>query len=140
LLDLSVKLFSILIIAFEIAGLLILTVSLFAVIQSVFNIEYRYQRCLFSFIIILFVLQIGCFTAQIIITLHCLFNLKFVSMTLDYSKSFKVISRENTITNCFVCFFLLGYLSAIIAAIGTTISSLLLDHFFLWIRKSISNW
>ena len=71
---------------FQITALMILSASLFAVIKTIYTIECRYQRCLFFFIIILFIMQIGCFTGQILITLHCLFNLKFISIFLDYSK------------------------------------------------------
>ena len=85
-LDFNIQLFSILIIAIQLSTLIILWISIFIVIICTFDIQYRYQRCLFIFIIILFLIQICCFTAQALITLHCLFNLKFVSSFLDYGK------------------------------------------------------
>lgn len=88
-LDLNIKIFSILIIGCQLSALIILTISILAVIKFIFVIEFRYQRCLFFFIIILILMQIGCFTAQVLFTLHCLFNLKFVSTSLDYSKKRK---------------------------------------------------
>jgi len=83
--DLSVTVFSILIIGFQISALIILSVAVFIVVKVIFAIEYRYQKLLFFFMIILLLLQTGCFTGQVIITLHCLFNLKFTSTSLDYS-------------------------------------------------------
>ncbi len=83
--DLSVTVFSILIIGFQISALIILSVAVFIVVKVIFAIEYRYQKLLFFFMIILLLLQTGCFIGQVIITLHCLFNLKFTSTSLDYS-------------------------------------------------------
>lgn len=84
-LDLSVTVFTILIIAFQIAALIILTIAVFIVVKVVFAIENRYQKILYFFMIIFLLLQTGCLIGQVIITLHCLFNLKFVSISLDYS-------------------------------------------------------
>ncbi len=81
-----VTLFSILIITFQLSALIILSISICIVLMFTFAIEFRYQRCLFFFIIILLLIQIGCFTGQALITLHCVFNLKFTSISLDYSK------------------------------------------------------
>jgi hypothetical protein len=85
-LDLNIRLFSILIIASQLSTLIILWISIFVVITCTFKIEHRCQRCLFIFIIILFPIEICCFIAQALITLHCLFNLKFISSSLDYGK------------------------------------------------------
>ncbi|CAF1391892.1 unnamed protein product [Adineta steineri] len=108
-LNLNINLFSILIITVQISTLLILWISIFIVIVCMFAIEYRYQRCLILFIIILFLIQICCFIIQILITFHCLYNLKFRSSFLDY-----------------------GYWSAIFAAGCTVISTILLDYIFMW--------
>ncbi|CAF0778595.1 unnamed protein product [Rotaria sp. Silwood1] len=110
--NLNTNLFSILIIAFQLSTVIILWISIFVVVPFAFTIEYRYQRCLFLSLILLFLIQIGCLIIQTLFTLHCLFNLKFVSTSLDYA-----------------------YWSAIIAAIGTISSTLLLDHIFMWCRK-----
>ncbi|CAF0984843.1 unnamed protein product [Rotaria sordida] len=110
--NLNINVFSILIIAFQLSTLIILWISIFIVFPFAFTIEYRYQRCLFLSLILLLLIQIGCLIIQTLITLHCIFNLKFVSTSLDY-----------------------GYWSAIIAAIGTIVSTLLLDHIFIWCRN-----
>jgi hypothetical protein len=128
--DLNVTVYSILIIAFQLSAVIILSISIFIVIKFIFAIEHRYQRCLFVFIIILLLIQIGCIIGQVLITLHCVFNLKFSSIALDYSK--KTIKFDEIVL---MFFFSLGYWSAIIAAIGTIVSILLLDHIFMWYRK-----
>jgi hypothetical protein len=64
--------------------------SIFIVILVAFAMEHRYQRCLLFFIIILLLIQIGCFTGQTLITLHCAFNLKFSTISLDYGKKTKI--------------------------------------------------
>jgi len=86
-LDVDVTVFSILTIACQLSALIILTISIFIVIGFTFPIEFRFQRCLFFFVIILLLIQIGGFTGQALFTLHCLFNLKFTSTLLDYSKN-----------------------------------------------------
>ena len=83
--DVSVTIFTILIIAFQIAGLIILTIAIFIIVKVIFAIEHRYQKLLYFFMIILLLIQTGGFAGQCIITLHCLFNLKFASIALDYS-------------------------------------------------------
>ncbi|UJR37483.1 hypothetical protein I4U23_030186 [Adineta vaga] len=110
--NLNLRLFSILIITVQLSTLIILWISIFIIIIHIFHIEYRYQRCLFLLIIILFLFEISCFIAQALITLHCLFNLKFITSFQDYS-----------------------YWSAIIAAVGMIISTLLFDYIFMWCGK-----
>ncbi|CAF3343398.1 unnamed protein product [Rotaria socialis] len=109
---LSFNIFSILIIAFQLALVTILWFSIFIIVAFNFKVEYRYQRCLLLFVILLCVIQVGCVQLQALFTLHCIYNIKFPSTTLDY-----------------------GYWSAIIAAIGTIDSALLLIHAFMWCRQ-----
>lgn len=133
-LDINIKVFSILVIACQLVALIILSFSIFAVIKVLFIRECRYQRLLFLFVIILLILQIGCFAGQILITLHCLFNLKFVSLSLDYSKKTKSlfsIERNQLQLSALHS----GHFSAILAAIGAMISTILIDHMFVWYRK-----
>ncbi|CAF4438838.1 unnamed protein product, partial [Rotaria magnacalcarata] len=106
---LSFNIFSILIIAFQLAIVTILWFSIFIIVAFTFKVENRYQRCLLLYVIILCVVQVGCVQLQALFTLHCIYNIKFPSTTLDY-----------------------GYWSAIIAAIGTIDSALLLIHAFMW--------
>ena len=131
LLDLNVTVFSILIIGFQIAGLIILSISIFAVVKVIFAVEYRYQKLLIFFMFVLLLFQVGCCIGQVIITLHCRFNLKFAAIALDYSRRRSELLFDET--GNFL--FFQGYLSAILAAIGAIVSTLLLDHIFMWCSK-----
>ena len=88
ILDLNTRLFPLLIIAVQLSTLIIQWISIFIVTIQALHMDARYQRCLFIFIVVLLLLQAACFAAQALITLHCVFNLKFISTFLDYSKSF----------------------------------------------------
>ena len=108
---------------------MILWISIFMIVIFTFTIEHRYQKWLFVFVIILLLLHIGCIIAQALITLHCLFNLKFISSTLDYSKESSCFVRHSTFALAS------GSWSAIAAAAGTVVSTVLLDCIFMWPRK-----
>ncbi|CAF1367947.1 unnamed protein product [Adineta ricciae] len=110
--NLNTRLFPLLIIAVQLSTLIIQWISIFIVTIQAFHVEARYQRCLFIFIVVLLLLQAACFAAQALITLHCVFNLKFISTFLDYS-----------------------YWSAIVAAACIIISTLLFDYIFIWCGK-----
>lgn len=130
-LDYSIKVLSVVIITLQLAIIINLWFTIVVPVAFTFKMENGHLLFFRIFILFLSVIQVGCIELQALFTLHCVYNIKFPLTDLDYSKKLTEIKLITTR----IIFLLLGYWSAIIAAIGTIASTILLDEVFVWCRK-----